>query len=151
MASERQRERVQSYIRRGIEEGARVVVGGPGHPEGMPDGYFVRPTIFADVTNDMTIAREEIFGPVLSILTYRDEDHAVEIANDTTYGLHAYIFSSDPVRARRVASRIQAGRVSVNGGYEPISPFGGFKQSGIGREYGPYGLEGFLEPRSVMG
>ena len=149
MVSERQWERVQSYIRRGVEEGARVIAGGPGHPEGLPDGYFVRPTLFADVTNDMTIAREEIFGPVLSILTYRDEDHAVEIANDTTYGLHAYIFSSDPARARRVASRLEAGRVSISGGYEPLSPFGGFKQSGIGREYG-HGLEGFLEPRSVM-
>ncbi|HTF12762.1 MAG TPA: aldehyde dehydrogenase family protein, partial [Asanoa sp.] len=150
MVSERQWERVQSYIRRGVEEGARIVAGGPGRPDGLPDGYFVRPTLFADVTNRMTIAREEIFGPVLSVLAYRDEDHAVEIANDTDYGLHAYIFSSDPARARRVASRIEAGRVSINGGYESISPFGGFKQSGIGREYGPYGLEGFLEPRSVM-
>ncbi|HEY2652700.1 MAG TPA: aldehyde dehydrogenase family protein [Solirubrobacteraceae bacterium] len=150
MVSERQWERVQSYIRRGIEEGARIVVGGPGRPEGLPDGYFVRPTLFADVTNDMTIAREEIFGPVLAIITYRDEDEAVEIANDTNYGLHAYVFSSDPKRARRVASRLEAGRVAINGGYEPLSPFGGFKQSGIGREYGTYGLEGFLEPRSVM-
>jgi aldehyde dehydrogenase (NAD+) len=151
MVSQRQWERVQSYIRRGIEEGARVVAGGPGRPKGLPHGYFVQPTLFADVTNDMTIAREEIFGPVLSILTYRDEDHAVQIANDTDYGLHAYLFSSDPARARRLASRLEAGRVSINGGYEPRSPFGGFKQSGIGREYGPYGLEGFLEPRSVMG
>jgi aldehyde dehydrogenase (NAD+) len=87
---------------------------------------------------------------VLSILTYRDDDHAVEIANDTTYGLHAYVFSADPARARRIASRLEAGRVAINGGYEPRSPFGGFKQSGIGREYGTYGLEGFLEPRSVM-
>jgi aldehyde dehydrogenase (NAD+) len=150
MVSERQWERVQSYIRRGVEEGARIVAGGPGRPEGLPDGYFVRPTLFADVTNDMTIAREEIFGPVLSILTYRDDDHAVEIANDTTYGLHAYVFSSDPARAYRVASRLEAGRVAINGGYEPLSPFGGFKQSGIGREYGAFGLEGFLEPRSVM-
>ncbi|WP_245883182.1 aldehyde dehydrogenase family protein [Streptomyces hyaluromycini] len=150
MVSERQWERVQGYIRRGAEEGARIVVGGPGRPEGLADGYFVRPTLFADVTNDMTIAREEIFGPVLSIITYRDEDHAVEIANDTDYGLHAYVFSSDPARAHRIASRLQAGRVAINGGYEPLSPFGGFKQSGIGREYGTYGLEGFLEPRSVM-
>jgi aldehyde dehydrogenase (NAD+) len=150
MASERQWERVQNYIRRGIEEGARLVAGGPGRPEGLPDGYFVRPTLFADVSNDMTIAREEIFGPVLSILTYRDDDQAVEIANDTSYGLHAYVFSSDPARAHRIASRLQAGRVAINGGYEPLSPFGGFKQSGIGREYGSYGLEGFLEPRAVM-
>jgi aldehyde dehydrogenase (NAD+) len=151
MVSERQWERVQSYIRRGVEEGARIVAGGPGRPEGLPDGYFVRPTLFADVTNDMTIAREEIFGPVLSVLTYRDDDHAVEIANDTAYGLHAYVFSSDPARARRLASRLEAGRVAINGGYEPLSPFGGFKQSGLGREYGAFGLEGFLEPRSVMG
>ena len=151
MVSRRQWEQVQSYIRRGVEEGARIVVGGTGHPDGLPDGYFVRPTLFSDVTNDMTIAREEIFGPVLSVLTYRDEDHAVEIANDSDYGLHAYVFSSDPVRARRVASRLEAGRVSINGGYEPLSPFGGFKQSGIGREYGAYGLDSFLEPRSVMG
>ncbi|MEU0970526.1 aldehyde dehydrogenase family protein [Streptomyces sp. NPDC005917] len=150
MVSERQWERVQSYIRRGIEEGARPVVGGPGRPEGLGDGYFVRPTVFADVTNDMTIAREEIFGPVLSIITYQNEDHAVEIANDTDYGLHGYVFSSDSARAHRIASRIEAGRVSVNGGYDPLSPFGGFKQSGIGREYGSYGLEGFLEPRAVM-
>jgi aldehyde dehydrogenase (NAD+) len=150
MASERQWDRVQSYIRRGLEEGARIVAGGPGRPEGLPDGYFVRPTLFAGVTNDMTIARDEIFGPVLSILTYRDDDHAVEIANDTTYGLHAYVFSSDPARARRVASRLEAGRVAINGGFEQLSPFGGFKQSGIGREYGTFGLEGFLEPRSVM-
>ena len=150
MVSERQWERVQSYIRRGVEEGARIVAGGPGRPEGLADGYFVRPTLFADVTNDMMIAREEIFGPVLSILAYRDDDHAVEIANDTNYGLHAYVFSSDPARARRIASRLEAGRVAINGGYEPLSPFGGFKQSGIGREYGTYGLEGFLEPRSVM-
>jgi aldehyde dehydrogenase (NAD+) len=150
MVSEQQWERVQNYIRRGVEEGARIVAGGPGHPEGLADGYFVRPTLFADVTNDMTIAREEIFGPVISILTYRDDDDAVEIANDTDYGLQAYVFSSDPVRAHRIASRLEAGRVAINGGYEPLSPFGGFKQSGIGREYGTFGLEGFLEPRSVM-
>ena len=150
MVSERQWERVQSYIRLGVEEGARIVAGGPGRPEGLADGYYVRPTLFADVTNDMRIAREEIFGPVLSILTYRDEDHAVEIANDSDYGLHAYVFSSDPARAHRIASRLEVGRVAINGGYEPLSPFGGFKQSGIGREYGTFGLEGFLEPRSVM-
>ena len=150
MVSERQWERVQSYIRRGVEEGARIVVGGPGRPEGLSDGYFVRPTLFAGVTNEMTIAREEIFGPVLSILTYRDDDDAIEIANDTTYGLHAYVFSSNLTRARRVASRLEAGRVAINGGYQHLSPFGGFKQSGIGREYGSYGLEGFLEPRAVM-
>jgi aldehyde dehydrogenase (NAD+) len=110
----------------------------------------VRPTLFADVTNDMTIAREEIFGPVLSVLTCRDEDHAIKIANDTDYGLHAYVFSSDPARARRVASRLQAGRVAINLAMEPLSPFGGFKQSGIGREHGSYRPEAFLEPRAVM-
>jgi aldehyde dehydrogenase (NAD+) len=150
MVSQRQWERVQSYIQRGIDEGARLVAGGPGRPDGLPDGYYVKPTLFAGVTNDMTIAREEIFGPVLSVITYRDDDDAVRIANDTTYGLHAYIFGTDPERAHRVASRIQAGRVAINGGFEPISPFGGFKQSGLGREYGSYGLEGFLEPRSIM-
>ncbi len=150
MVSQRQWERVQTYIHRGIEEGARLVVGGPGRPEGLPEGNFVRPTIFADVTNDMTIAREEIFGPVLSILTYRDEDDAIQIANDTTYGLAANIFSTDVERARHLASRIQAGRVGINGAREPLSPFGGFKQSGIGREYGSFGLEAFLEPRTVV-
>ena len=150
MVSKRQWERVQSYIRRGMEEGARIVVGGLGRPEGLSDGYFVRPTLFAEVTNDMTIAREDTCGGVLSVLTYRDEDHAIEIANDTDYGLHAYVFSSDPARARRVASRLQAGRVAINLAMEPLSPFGGFKQSGIGREYGSYGLEAFLEPRAVM-
>ena len=122
MVSERQWERVQCYIRRGVEEGARIVVGGPDRPEGLADGYFVRPTLFADVTNDMTIAREEIFGPVLSIITYRDEDHAVEIANDTDYGLHAYVFSSDPARAHRIASRLEAGRVAINGGFRTAVP-----------------------------
>jgi aldehyde dehydrogenase (NAD+) len=150
MVSERQWERVQRYIHRGIEDGARVIVGAPGRPDGLDEGYFVRPTVFADVTNDMTIAREEIFGPVLSVIAYRDDDHAVGIANDTTYGLHAYVFSADPERAHRVASRLEAGRVAINGGHEPLAPFGGFKQSGIGREYGVFGLEGFLEPRSVM-
>jgi aldehyde dehydrogenase (NAD+) len=150
MVSQRQWERVQSYIQRGIDEGARLVAGGPGRPDGLPDGYYVKPTLFADVTNDMTIAREEIFGPVLSVITYRDDDDAVRIANDTTYGLHAYIFGTDPERAHRVASRMEAGRVAINGGFDPVSPFGGFKQSGLGREYGSYGLEGFLEPRSIM-
>jgi aldehyde dehydrogenase (NAD+) len=150
MVSERQWERVRSYIHRGVQEGARIVVGGPDRPDELPAGYYVRPTVFADVSNDMTIAREEIFGPVLAVITYRDEDQAVEIANDTAYGLHAYVFSGDFARARRIASRLEVGRVSVNGGFEQLSPFGGFKQSGLGREYGSFGLEGFLEPRSIM-
>jgi aldehyde dehydrogenase (NAD+) len=150
MASQRQWERIQSYIQSGIDEGARLLVGGLGRPEGLPSGYFVRPTVFADVTNDMTIAREEIFGPVLSVISYHDDDHAIEIANDTEYGLAAYIYSSNPERARRLASRIEAGRVSINGGNDTTAPFGGFKQSGIGREYGTYGIEEFLECRAII-
>ncbi len=151
MVSQRQYERVQSYIRRGVEEGATLVVGGEGHPDGL-GGYYVKPTVFANVTNDMTIAREEIFGPVLSILTYRTEEEAIEIANDTVYGLQAYVISSDLERARAVASRLEAGRVIINGApHEPLAPFGGFKQSGIGREYGVFGLEAFLETKAVLG
>jgi aldehyde dehydrogenase (NAD+) len=151
MVSQRQWDRVQGYIRRGIEEGATVVVGGPGRPEGLGDGYFVRPTLFSDVTNDMTIAREEIFGPVLSFITYRDEAEAILIANDTIYGLQAYVFSSDAEHGRKVASQIVAGRVLVNTlTGDPQAPFGGFKQSGQGREQGTYGLEAYLEPKALI-
>ncbi|HEX7853771.1 MAG TPA: aldehyde dehydrogenase family protein [Sphingobium sp.] len=151
MVSARQWERVQSYIRLGQEEGATLLAGGEGRPEGVERGWFVRPTIFTGVRNDMRIAREEIFGPVLSVIAYRDEDHAVEIANDTDYGLQAYVFGADVERARTVANRIEAGRVVINGApHEPLAPFGGFKQSGIGREFGVFGLEAFLEPRSVL-
>lgn len=151
MVSQKQWDRVQSYIRLGQEEGARLIIGGEGRPEGLNRGWFVRPTIFSDVSNDMRIAREEIFGPVLCVIPYRDEAHALEIANDTVYGLQAYVFSSDLARARRVAERIDAGRVVINGApHEPLAPFGGFKQSGIGREFGTYGLESFLEPRAVL-
>jgi aldehyde dehydrogenase (NAD+) len=151
MVSARQWERVQRYIHLGIEEGARVLAGGAGRPEGLTRGWFVRPTVFTGVRNDMTLAREEIFGPVLSILSYRDEDEAVAIANDTTYGLHAYVASGDPRRGARVAARLEAGRVLVNTlAHEPKAPFGGFKQSGIGRENGPYGLEAYLEPKSMV-
>jgi aldehyde dehydrogenase (NAD+) len=151
MVSQKQWERVQRYIRVGIDEGARLIAGGEGRPEGIAKGWFVRPTVFSDVTNDMTIAREEIFGPVLSIITYRDTEEAIAIANDTNYGLQAYVFSADGQRAREVASRIDAGRVLVNTlAHEPAAPFGGFKQSGIGREYGAYGLEAFLEPKAVI-
>ncbi|SEQ95541.1 aldehyde dehydrogenase (NAD+) [Faunimonas pinastri] len=151
MVSTRQYERVQSLIETGIKEGARLVTGGLGQPEGLEKGNFVKATVFADVTNDMTIARQEIFGPVLSILTYRDEEDAIRIANDTDYGLHAYVSSSNPERARKVASRLYAGRVAINSpAPNPFAPFGGFKQSGIGREYGTYGLEEYLEPRAVM-
>jgi aldehyde dehydrogenase (NAD+) len=152
MVTRKQYERVQEYIRKGIEEGATLLTGGPGLPVGLERGYFVRPTIFGNVTNDMTIAREEIFGPVLSIIAYRDDDDAIAIANDTPYGLHAYVFGADLARANRVASEIVAGRVFVNGLYDaPEAPFGGFKQSGIGREFGVFGFEEYLEPKAIMG
>ena len=156
MVSRKQWERVQRYIRIGIDEGARLLAGGEGLPQGLPQGsqagWFVRPTVFSGVSNDMTIAREEIFGPVLAIIPYRDEEEAIAIANDTQYGLQAYVLSSDPARARAVAARIEAGRVLINTlAHEPKAPFGGFKQSGIGREYGSFGLEAFLEPKSVLG
>jgi aldehyde dehydrogenase (NAD+) len=151
MVSRKQWERVQGYIRKGIEEGAALLAGGEGKPEGTT-GWFVRPTLFTGVRNDMTIAREEIFGPVLSIIPYQDEEEAIAIANDTVYGLQAYVLSGDRDRARRVADRIVAGRVLINTlAHEPKAPFGGFKQSGIGREYGPFGLEAFLEPKSLLG
>jgi aldehyde dehydrogenase (NAD+) len=152
MVTRTQYERVQAYIRKGIEEGATLLTGGPGRPEALERGYFVRPTVFGDVRNDMTIAREEIFGPVLSIIPYRDDDDAIAIANDTPYGLHAYVFGADPARAHRVAAEIQAGRVFVNGLYDaPEAPFGGFKQSGLGREFGVFGLDTYLEPKAIMG
>jgi len=152
MVSQKQWERVQRYIRIGIDEGARLLAGGEGRPDGIDAGWFVRPTLFSGVRNDMTIAREEIFGPVLSIIAYRDEQEAVSIANDTPYGLQAYVCSSDVKRASAVAARIEAGRVLVNTlAHEPSAPFGGFKQSGIGREHGTFGLEAFMEPKAVLG
>jgi aldehyde dehydrogenase (NAD+) len=151
MVSAKQWERVQSYIRLGVEEGATLLAGGEGRPEGMDRGWFVRPTIFSKVTNEMRIAREEIFGPVLCVIPYRNEAHAIEIANDTSYGLASYVFSSDVSRAKRVADQLDTGRVVINGApHEPLAPFGGFKQSGIGREYGEFGLDAFLEPRAVL-
>jgi aldehyde dehydrogenase (NAD+) len=151
LVSQKQWERVQGYITRGIEEGARVLVGGPGKPAGLEAGYYVKPTLFAGVTNDMTVAREEIFGPVLSIIAYGDEEDAIRIANDTTYGLQAYVIGADAARARRVGDRLQAGRIQINGlRHEPLAPFGGFKQSGLGREMGVFGLEAHLEPRTVL-
>ena len=144
-------ERVQSYIEIGIEEGASLVAGGPGRPEGLERGFYVKPTVFADVTNDMRIAREEIFGPVLSILSYSDLDEAVEIANDTTFGLSAYVQSADIEKAREIASKLQAGQVSINGGSDLKAPFGGFKTSGNGREWGEYGFHEFVETRAILG
>lgn len=151
MVSQRQYERVQSYIRLGLEEGATLLTGGEGRPQGLDRGWFVRPTVFIDATNDMRVVREEIFGPVLAVIPYADEEQAIAIANDTDYGLQAYVLSSDLDRARRVAARIEAGRVHINGApHEPQAPFGGFKQSGIGRERGVFGLEAHLEPKAVL-
>ena len=151
MVSQKQYERVQSYIRKGIEEGAEVLVGGEGHPKGLEAGYFVKPTVFVNVKNDKTVAREEIFGPVLCVIAYADEEDAIRIANDTDFGLHAYVSGTDAKRARRVASQILAGRVAINGMLDDQqAPFGGFKHSGVGREFGTYGIEAFLEPRAIL-
>ncbi len=152
MVSRKQWERVQDYIRLGLEEGAELITGGAGLPAGLEAGFYVRPTLFAGVRNDMRIAREEIFGPVLCILGYRDEEDAITIANDTDYGLQALVLSGSDEHARAVGARLQAGRVLINGlHHEPLAPFGGFKQSGIGREFGVFGLEAFMEPKSVIG
>jgi len=151
MVSQKQYERIQSYIRKGIEEGAEVLVGGEGHPEGFENGYFVKPTVFVNVKNDMTIAREEIFGPVLCVIPYDSEEEAVRIANDSKYGLHAAVLGTDVERARRVASQIRAGRVVINNMTDdPQAPWGGFKYSGVGREYGQYGIGAFLEPKAIL-
>ena len=151
MVSLKQWQRVQAYIQMGIEEGAHLLAGGPGLPDECKAGWFIKPTVFSRVTNQMTIAREEIFGPVLSVITYKDEAEALAIANDTPYGLQAYILSTDVKKAHTLASQIDAGRVLINTlAHEPLAPFGGFKQSGIGREYGTFGLEAFLEPKSIL-
>ena len=151
MVSEKQWQRVQSYIRLGVAEGATLLVGGEGRPEGLDRGWFVRPTIFTGVSNAMRIAREEIFGPVLCVLPYRDEAEAVAIANDTDYGLQSYVYSSNSERAKAIANQLEAGRIVINGApHEPMAPFGGFKHSGIGREFGTFGLDAFLEPRAVL-
>ena len=151
LVSGTQRERVRSYIKRGIEEGAKLETGGAEAPEGLSKGYFVRPTVFSNVKNEMAIAQEEIFGPVLCIIPYDDEEDAVRIANDTIYGLAGGVWSSDPERAKRVARRLRTGQVDINGGnYNFLAPFGGYKQSGCGREYGKFGFEEFLEVKSLQ-
>ncbi|MHA4868497.1 aldehyde dehydrogenase family protein [Duganella sp. PWIR1] len=152
LVNQKQFERVQRYIQIGIDEGAELIAGGVGKPDGLESGYFGRPTAFMNVTNNMTIAREEIFGPVLSIISYKTEQQAIEIANDTPYGLQAYISSTNLERANRIARELIAGRVHINGIHDDlIAPFGGFKQSGIGREFGPYGLDSYLEPKAILG
>jgi aldehyde dehydrogenase (NAD+) len=151
MVSQKQYERVESYIRKGIEEGAEVLVGGEGRPKGFEGGFFVKPTVFVNVKNDMTIAQEEIFGPVLSVIAYDSEDEAIRIANDSKYGLHSAVLGTDLDRARRVASQLRAGRVVINTMTDdPQAPWGGFKYSGVGREYGKYGIEAFLEPKAIL-
>ncbi|WP_434051287.1 MAG: aldehyde dehydrogenase family protein [Roseibium sp.] len=150
--SELQYERIQGHIERGVADGARLVAGGPGKPEGHETGYFVKPTVFAGVTNQMSIARNEIFGPVLVMIPFETEDDAVQMANDTPYGLAAYVQTGDPERARRVSRKLRAGSVYINGGSPDWDvPFGGYKQSGNGREYGEFGLEDFLELKAITG
>jgi len=145
-------DKIQRLIKSGIDEGAELVTGGPGRPEHLNRGYFVRPTVFAGVRNDMTIAREEIFGPVIVILPYRDEAEAVRMANDTVYGLAAYVQSADLGRARRVAAEMRAGNVYLNDPpWDTAAPFGGYKQSGNGREYGKWGLEDYQEIKAIVG
>ncbi|MGI9480188.1 MAG: aldehyde dehydrogenase family protein [Hyphomicrobiaceae bacterium] len=152
VVSERQWDKIQGYIRSGIDEGATLVTGGPDRPEGLATGYYVKPTVFADVTPDMTISQEEIFGPVLAIIGYEDEADAIRIANDTPFGLAAYVSSGDHARAKRVARRLNAGMVHINMAVaDPKAPFGGTKQSGNGREWGAAGIEEYLEVKSVMG
>ena len=150
--SKKQFDQVQNYINKGIEEGAELFYGGPGKPEGLEKGYFARPTIFINVNNQMTIAQEEIFGPVMSVITYNDLDEAIQIANDTKYGLAGYVIGKDKETLHKVARSIEAGTVEINeAGRKPDLPFGGYKQSGLGREWGDYGIEEFLEVKSIAG
>ncbi|REJ80728.1 MAG: aldehyde dehydrogenase family protein [Acidobacteria bacterium] len=152
VVSETQWKKIQDLIAKGIEEGAELVAGGPGKPEGLEKGYYVKPTIFGNVNNEMTVAREEIFGPVLVIIPYDDEEEAIRLANDTVYGLSGYVQSGDAARARRVASRLRTGNVHINGaGADFKAPFGGYKQSGNGREWGEHGFEEFLEVKAILG
>ena len=146
-----QRDRVRGYITTGIDEGAKLLIGGPEAPEGLETGYYVQPTIFSEVTRDMTIAREEIFGPVLVIIPVDSEDEAIEIANDSQYGLAGSVWAGDPAHAEHVARQLRTGQVDINGGqFNPSAPFGGYKQSGNGRERGRWGLEEFLETKAMQ-
>jgi aldehyde dehydrogenase (NAD+) len=152
VVSKIQWDKIQGLIKKGIDEGATLVTGGLGRPDGLNKGYYVRPTVFADVTNEMTIAREEVFGPVLSIIGYKDEAEAVRVANDTPYGLAGYVWSGDLARARKVARELRAGNVNLNGvPNDRAAPFGGYKQSGNGREWGRFGLEEYLEVKAIAG
>ena len=152
LVSEAQFTKVQTLIQSGIDEGAKLVAGGVGRPEGLNRGWFVKPTVFADATPDMTIIREEIFGPVLAMMPFDTEDEAIAMANDTPYGLAAYIQTGDNERARRVARQLRAGMIQVNGsGRASGAPFGGYKQSGVGREGGLWGIEEFLEIKTISG
>lgn len=151
LISDAQRTRVRGYIQKGIEEGATLVTGGAEQPDDLPTGYYVKPTVFSDVANDMTIAQEEIFGPVLSVIPYQDEEDAVRIANDTVYGLSGGVWGADADRAKAVGRRIRTGQLEINGGgFNAVAPFGGYKQSGNGRELGKYGLEEFLQVKSMQ-
>jgi aldehyde dehydrogenase (NAD+) len=144
-------EKIQSLIQKGIDDGATLVTGGTGRPEGLEKGYYVKPTVFADVTNDMTIAREEIFGPVLSILGYDSVEQAIEIANDTEYGLAGYVASNDVEMARAIARRLRSGWVVINDGFDFHAGFGGYKRSGNGREWGEFGFDEYLETKAILG
>jgi betaine-aldehyde dehydrogenase len=151
LASAVQRDRVRGYIEKGIDEGAKLITGGAEAPEGLEHGYFIRPTVFSEVTSDMTIAQEEIFGPVLSIIPYDTEQEAIDIANDSVYGLSGGVWGADKAHAEQVARKIRTGQVDINGGaFNPVAPFGGYKQSGIGRERGEFGFEEFLETKSLQ-
>jgi aldehyde dehydrogenase (NAD+) len=151
VVSRAQFEIIQGLVRAGIDEGARLVAGGPGRPQGLETGHFVRPTVFADVDNGMAIARTEVFGPVIAIIGYHDEADAIRIANDSDFGLAAYVQAADPVVAERIALQLRAGQVSINGAWDIAAPFGGYRMSGNGREWGETGFHEFLETKAVLG